>query len=57
MTYWSREFFGPADGGILKYLVIIGVPLVASLTLSALVYRRFSLPILKHGRARKSAGK
>ena len=57
MVFWSREFWGPASGGIIKYALIIGVPLVASAALSALVYRKFSLPILKYGRARRSARK
>ena len=52
MIAWSRELAGPAGGGILKYLFIIGVPLVVGVTFSALVYRKFSLPILKYGRAR-----
>ncbi len=57
MIYWSRGFFGPAGGGILKYIIIIGTPLVASLVFSALIYRHFSLPILKYGRAKKSVQK
>jgi peptidoglycan/LPS O-acetylase OafA/YrhL len=57
MIYWSREFFGGAGGGLFKYAFILGVPLVLSLTISALVYALFSLPILKYGRARKSAEK
>lgn len=57
MVYMSRDFFGPAGGHFLKYAVVIFVPLLASLTFSALVYRFFSLPILKFGRAKKSAQK
>ena len=57
MIYWSREFFGGANGGVLKYSVIIAVPLVTSLAVAALIYKNFSLPILKYGRSQKSAQK
>lgn len=57
MINWSRQLFGPADGHILKYLLILGIPLAASLFLAAFIYRKFSLPILRYGRARKSAQK
>ena len=57
MINWARGLFGPAHGNIAKYILILGVPLVVSLGFSALVYRKFSLPILKHGRSRKSAQK
>ena len=57
MIYWSREIFGGAGGNVFKYIVIIGMPLVLSLALSALIYKKFSLPILQYGRAKKSAQK
>jgi peptidoglycan/LPS O-acetylase OafA/YrhL len=57
MVYWSRGLFGHAGGNIFKYSLIVLLPLVASLTFSALVYRLFSLPLLQYGRARKSARK
>ena len=57
MIYWSREIFGGANGGIFKYAIIIGVPLVTSLAVAALIYKNFSLPILKYGRSQKSAQK
>ena len=57
MITWSRAFFGPAGGQVGKYLIVLGVPLVVSVVFSALVYRLFSLPVLRYGRARKSAGK
>ncbi len=52
LIYFSRGFFGPTNGGIGKYFLVIGVPLVASLALAAVVYRWFSPPILKFGRSR-----
>lgn len=57
MALWSRGYFGPANGGVLRYGLILGVPLVASLALAALFYRLFSLPLLKYGRSKKSAQK
>ena len=57
MIYWSREISGGANGGIFKYVIIIGVPLVLSLAVAALIYKKFSLPILQYGRAQKSAQK
>jgi peptidoglycan/LPS O-acetylase OafA/YrhL len=57
MILWTRELFGPAHGNIAKYILILGVPLVVSVGFSALVYRKFSLPILQYGRAKKSARK
>ncbi len=55
LVFWSRMWFGPAHDSLLKYSLILGAPLVVSLAISALIYRKFSLPILKYGRARKSA--
>jgi peptidoglycan/LPS O-acetylase OafA/YrhL len=57
MAGWSRGWFGPASGNVLKYSVVLGAPLLASVVLSAAVYRFFSLPILQYGRAKKSARK
>jgi peptidoglycan/LPS O-acetylase OafA/YrhL len=57
MILWARELFGPAHGNIAKYSLILGVPLVASVIVAALVYRNYSLPILQYGRAKKSARK
>lgn len=56
MIEWTRELFGPAGGNIGKYSLILVLPFAASLAFSALVYRKFSLPILKFGRAKKSGG-
>jgi len=57
MLGWARGGFGPAHGNLLKYAVILAVPLLLSITVSATIYRWFSLPILRRGRARKSAAK
>ncbi len=57
MIHWTRELLGPAGGNVFKYGFIIVIPFAASLAFSALVYRKFSLPILQYGRAKKSAGK
>ena len=57
LALWFRPAFGSAGGQIYKYALVVGLPLLASLALSALVYRKFSLPILKYGRSTKSAGK
>ena len=54
---WSRLFFGATNGNIFKYALVLGAPLVVSFAVAALVYRLFSLPILRYGRARKSAQK
>jgi len=48
---WARGFFRPANGAFFKFVVIVGVPFLISLILAALVYRLFSLPILKYGRS------
>jgi peptidoglycan/LPS O-acetylase OafA/YrhL len=49
---WTRVLFGPTGGNIFTYSLIIVIGLVASVTLSALVYRKYSLPILKFGRSK-----
>jgi len=51
---WARNSFGPANGNMWKYLLIVGGSFLFSLVFSALVYRYFSLPILKYGRNRTS---
>lgn len=55
MIVWSRGIFGNAEGDILKYSAVVGGALIAGLVLSVLVYRCFSLPILKFGRSRHAA--
>jgi peptidoglycan/LPS O-acetylase OafA/YrhL len=49
---WNRETFGPAIGSIPKYAAIVGGSMMASLIIAAMVYRFFSLPILKYGRVK-----
>jgi len=57
MVFLSRDFLGPAGGSLVRYCVILAVPLLFSLGVAALVYRKFSLPILKYGRSRKAVRK
>jgi peptidoglycan/LPS O-acetylase OafA/YrhL len=52
MINWTRQGYGSAGGNLFKYALIIGVPLLISLFFSAMVYRYFSLPILKYGRGK-----
>lgn len=54
ITLWGRRIFGPADGSIVRYAGIVGGSFLISTCIAAAVYRWFSLPILKRGRA--SAG-
>jgi len=51
ITVWARHFFGPADGALSKYVAIVGGSFLTSSILAALIYRFFSLPILKYGRS------
>lgn len=53
MVNWARLLFGPASGNVALYLAIVGGSFLASGILSALIYRCFSLPILKYGRSKK----
>ena len=50
---WTHQIFGFAHGNVAKYVAIVGGPILLGLFLSALIYRYFSLPILRYGRARK----
>jgi len=50
---WGRHIFGPAGGNPAFYAAIVGGPVLLGLILSALIYRFYSLPILKHGRGGK----
>jgi peptidoglycan/LPS O-acetylase OafA/YrhL len=49
---WARMHFGPAMGDPYKYALIVGIPLLSTCILSAMVYRCFSLPILRYGRGK-----
>ena len=55
--YWFRFHLGPAGGDVLVYAEIMVGSLVTGLVLAALVYRFFSLPILKRGRKAPAAAK
>lgn len=48
---WLRFTLGSAEGNLLKYLTITMGPFLGSLVLAALVYRTFSLPILRKHRS------
>jgi peptidoglycan/LPS O-acetylase OafA/YrhL len=52
---WTRRWLGPTEGDVLKYLAIVSGSLILGLSIAATVYRYFSLPILKRGRAKHSA--
>lgn len=52
LVVWSRAFFGPAGGNPLKYILVVGTPLLFGLILAAAIYRFFSLPILRYGRGK-----
>jgi peptidoglycan/LPS O-acetylase OafA/YrhL len=52
IAHWARDFAGAAGGNIFKYLAIVAGPLLTGLLIAALVYRYFSLPILKFGRGK-----
>lgn len=47
-----REGFGMAEGNVTKYLLTILTSGIAGLFFSAIIYRYFSLPILRFGRQR-----
>lgn len=50
---WTRQALGGATGGnTIKYLVIVGGSSLMSLFLAAIMYRYFSMPILRWGRNR-----
>jgi len=53
VVLWARGIFGHAGGNGLKYASILGGSLLISTLLTAVVYRCFSLPILKWGRTSK----
>ena len=55
IIYWAKIVFGPAGGNTWKYFALVGGSLVFGLGVAAVVYRCFSLPILKRGRKHHSA--
>ena len=54
IVLWARESFGPAQGNPFIFVTIVGGSLLVGLIVAAIVYRYFSLPILKYGRPRCS---
>jgi peptidoglycan/LPS O-acetylase OafA/YrhL len=50
LALWSRFYFGNASGNPFKYALIVGLPLILGLIVSAAIYRFYSLPILRFGR-------
>ncbi|MBC7980917.1 MAG: acyltransferase [Armatimonadetes bacterium] len=54
LFYWTRSIVGEADGNPALYAVRVLVPLLLSLAIAALVYRFFSLPILRATRGAKA---
>jgi len=55
LLLWTRSLFGSAGGNFLLYLFIVFTPILVSLMLAAVVYKYYSLPILKYGRSRGKA--
>lgn len=55
MFYATRTWLGSAQGSMVKFLVMSAGMLFASLLLGAVIYRYFSLPILRFGRARNAS--
>jgi peptidoglycan/LPS O-acetylase OafA/YrhL len=55
LARWSAIYLGPAAGNPIKYAVILGLPLVGSLIISATIFRFFSLPLLRYGRDKNKA--
>ena len=47
---WGRSSFGPCDGSAVKYIALLGGTFVTSVVIAALLYKKFSMPILKAGR-------
>jgi peptidoglycan/LPS O-acetylase OafA/YrhL len=43
---WARNYFGPCQGSLLKYIMLLLCSFIFSVLLSACVYKYFSLPIL-----------
>ena len=50
---WVRNIVGPAGGNVALYVAVVGGSFLVGGILSAVIYRCFSLPILKYGRASK----
>src|ERR1041385_3621999 len=52
---WVRALLGPTGGNVFKYSAIVAISVITSCFLAAVVYRYFSLPILKYGRSKAQA--
>src|SRR5262249_21688328 len=55
ILYWIRILFGAANGSLPKFILTQGSSFIVTLALGACVYRFFSLPILKYGRAKNTS--
>lgn len=55
ITLTARSIAGKTGGSVVKYAAVLFIPLLLGLALSAIVYRWFSLPILKYGRGQAKA--
>jgi peptidoglycan/LPS O-acetylase OafA/YrhL len=54
LTLWGRQWLGPSHGSLAKYALIVGGSFVISALIAAVIYRFYSLPILKFGRGAKA---
>ncbi len=48
--FWTKHLLGPSDGNVWIYFLRITIPAVTSLGLAALMYRYFSVPIMRRFR-------
>ena len=55
VIFFARWWWGSAHANALRYMVILGVPVVFTFLVAAAIYHFYSLPILKWGRSRLSA--
>jgi len=44
---WARQLFGPGNGSVVRYVGLVGGAFLLSAVLAAVIYRYFSLPILR----------
>lgn len=51
--FWIRALYGPAGGNFARYILIIGTAFLTGMLIGAIVYRFYSLPILRYGRNRR----
>ena len=55
LFFWSWRVYGLAGGNPFKYAAIVLTPMALGLVLAAVLYRYYSLPILKRTRGRTAA--